>query len=166
MRPCGRQHHDGGGVRVLVDLGIVLILEADGFGERVDRVRLAGQEMPAGGGAGTAVALEIVLLLGGGDVGRFLRIEAYGEDVEFVADIKLHHLHGAGEPGQSFSAEHGAVVVDQVQDQRLLAEVVAEFDGAAGVVDEGEIGRELGRRDVARCRRSADTAGGRWPAAT
>ncbi len=47
------------------------------------------------------------------------------------------------ESGESFSAEHGAVVVDEIQDERLLAEVVAEFDGAARVVDEGEIGRDL-----------------------
>ena len=166
MRPCGRQHHDGGGVRVLVDPGIVLILEADGLGERVDRLRRSGQEMPAAGCAGTAVALEIVLLLCGGDGRRFLRIEADGDDVEFVADIELHHLHGAGQSGERFAAEHGAVVVDEVQDQRLFAEVVAEFDGAAGVVDESEIGRELVRRDAARCRRSADTVGGRWLAAT
>src|SRR5271169_1201592 len=52
------EHHDGGGVRVLVDLGIVLILEADGLGQCVDRLRGSGEEMPAGRSAGTAVALE------------------------------------------------------------------------------------------------------------
>src|SRR5579864_44137 len=139
-----RQHHDGGGVCVLVDFGIVLILKADGFGERVNRLRGAGQEVPAGRGAGTTVALEVVLLLGGGDGGCFLRIEADRDDIEFVAEVELHHFHGAGQAGENLTAQHGAVVVNQVQDQRLPAEVICEFDGASGFVDEGEIGWNLG----------------------
>ena len=131
----------------------------------IDSAR-SGQEMPAGRGAGTAVALEIVLLLGGGDLGRLLRIEADGDDFEFVADVELHHLHGAGQAGEGFSAEHGAVVVDEVEDQRLLAEVIAEFDGAAGVVDESEIGRNLGVEMLLDADVLADSADGRWPAAT
>src|ERR1700680_2723540 len=99
--------------------------------------------MPAGGGAGSAVALEVVLFLGSSNRGSFLRVEAHGDHIELVSDIELHHLHCAGKAGEDFSAEHGAVVVDQIQDQRLLAEVVAEFDGTAGVVDEGEIWRNL-----------------------
>jgi hypothetical protein len=118
---------------------IVLILEADSLGECVDRVGGSGEEMPAGRGARASVALEVFLLLGGGDRGRFLRVEADRDDVELIADVELHHLHGAAESGEGFAAEHGAVVVDQVQDQRLRSEVVAESDGVAGVVDKGEI---------------------------
>ncbi len=45
----------------------------------------------------------------------------------------------SGKAGECFSAQHGAVVVDEIQDQWLLAEVVAEFNGASDIVDEGEI---------------------------
>ena len=119
-------------------------------------------------GVGASVALEIFGFLCGGDFGRFSRIEADGDDVELVADVELDHLHRAAEAGERFSAKHGAVVVDEVEDQRLLAEVVAEFDGAACVVDEGEIGGNLrvemlldadvlqiGRTDVGRRRHDA-----------
>ncbi len=56
------QDHDRGGVRVLVLGGVVLILEADSLGEGVDGVGRAGQEMPAGGGVGASVALEVFVL--------------------------------------------------------------------------------------------------------
>ena len=139
----GRQDHDGRGVRVLIAGGVVLILKADSLGEGVDRVGRACQEVPAGGGAGTPVALEVVRLFCGGDFGSFFRIEADGDDVEFVADVELDHLHRSGQAGQCLSAKHGAVVIDKIQNQRLLAEVAAEFDGASGIVDEGEIRRNL-----------------------
>ena len=42
----GRQHDDCGGVGVLLGFRIELILEADRFGERIDLIRLAGQEVP------------------------------------------------------------------------------------------------------------------------
>ena len=141
----------------------------------------SGQEMPAAYGARTAIALQVVFLLGRGDLGRLLRIEAHRDDIEFVADIKLHHPHRAGEPGESFAAEHGAVVVDEVQDQRLFAEVFAQFDAAPGLVDEREIGRHLPvkmlldadvlqirRSDVRRRRHDAFChclSPGRWPRA-
>ena len=141
--PLRRQHHDGRGVRILLDLGIVLILKADSFRERIDRLRGSGQEMPAGSRAGASIALEIILLLRGGNVWSLLRIETHRDHVEFIAHIKLHHLHGAREPSQGFATEHGAVVVDQVQDQGLLAEVSAQSDRLACVVDKREIGRHL-----------------------
>src|ERR1700730_17796422 len=99
--------------------------------------------MPAGSSAGTAVTLHVILLFSGGDGGSLPRVETHRDYVEFLAHIEFHHLHGAGEARENLSAEHGAVVVDKVQDQWLFAEVVAEFDGAAGVVDESEIGRDL-----------------------
>ena len=46
-------------------------------------------------------------------------------------------------PGERFSAQHGAFVVHQVEDQGFLAEVIAEFHGAAGIVDEADVGRHL-----------------------
>ena len=75
--------------------GVVLILEADGLGQGVDGFGGAGQEVPAGGGARTSVALEVFRFFGGGDRRGFLRIEADGDDFEFVADVELDHLHGA-----------------------------------------------------------------------
>ena len=99
--------------------------------------------MPARGGVGAAVATDVVLLLGGGHLGSFARIEAHGDYVEFIADIELYQAHGAGESGQSLAAQHGAVVINQVEDQGLVAEIVAQLHGLAGFVAEGEIGRDL-----------------------
>ena len=99
--------------------------------------------MPAGGGIGAAVAADVIFLLRCGHLGSLARIEAYGDHVELVADIKLYEAHGAGEAGQSFAAQHGAVVINQIQDERFAAEVITEPYGLSGFVAEGEIGRQL-----------------------
>src|ERR1700734_1151832 len=99
--------------------------------------------MPTRSGTGTSVAFEVVRFLGSCDLRRFLRIEAHRDDIELIADIELDHLHGAGEAGEGFSAKHGAVVINEVEDQGFFAEVVAERHGAASVIDESEIRRNL-----------------------
>ena len=43
--------------------------------------------------------------------------------------FELHHLERACEPAQDFAAEHWALVVNQVQDHGLLAEVVSQLHG-------------------------------------
>ena len=45
-------------------------------------------------------------------------------------------LHAVGEAVQDHVAEHGAFVINQRQDHRLLAEVLAQADGLAGFVFE------------------------------
>ena len=128
---------------ILITFGVVLILEADSFGERVDRVGLAGEEMPARSGIGAAVATDVVLLLSSGHLGSLARIETHGDQLEFVAYVELHQAHGAGESGQSLAAKHGAVVIYQVEDQGLAAVVIPQLHDFAGVLAEGELGRHL-----------------------
>ena len=124
-----------------------------------------GQEMPAGGGIGTTVAVDVIFLLGRRHLGRFARIEAYGDHIEFVTHVELHQTHGAGKAGQSFSTEHGAVVINQVQDERLAAEVVAQLYGLAGVVAEDEVGRNLSVEALFDDQRFPAAEAACWPAA-
>ena len=112
-------------------LRVVFVFKAGGFGDLVDRILVADQEMPALLGAGALVALQDFGLLFGGGFGSVFGVEAHGDDVEFLADVELQHAQGAFEAGQFFAAEHRAGEVDEIQDQRLLAEVIAEADLAA-----------------------------------
>src|SRR5438270_495425 len=66
-------------------------------------------------------------------------VEADGDDVEFFAHVELHHAQRILESAENLSTKHGAGEVDQVEDDGLLAEVVAEANGAAEVVGEGQI---------------------------
>ena len=136
----GRKHNDGGGVRVLLGLRIELKLEADRFGERFDLVSLAGEEVPALIGVRAAIALHDVPLFFGGHFRGFPRVEAHGEDVKILAEIEGQCLHRTNQPLQQFAAEHGALVVTQVQDHRAsVPEIVGKFDRVAEFVFEFEI---------------------------
>src|SRR5215469_17710769 len=46
------------------------------------------------------------------------------------------------EAAENFSAKHGAIEIDKAEDDRFVAEVVAEADGAAKIVAEGEVERQ------------------------
>src|SRR3984957_20719604 len=128
----GRQHHDRGGMRVLLGLGIELILEAYSLRERVDLIRFAGQKMPALIGSGAAEALHDVALFCRSHFGGLTRVEAYSDDVEILADVKGQRLHRADQPFEKFAAEHGALVVAQIQNDRpSMAEIFGEPDWAA-----------------------------------
>src|SRR5580698_3014240 len=99
--------------------------------------------MPALFGARALVALQDLGFLLGGGIGRISGIEAYGDDVELVADVELQDAQGALKAVELFTAKHGAGEVDEVEDERLLAEVIAEADGAAGLIGEREVGGNL-----------------------
>ena len=62
---------------------------------------------------------------------------------------QLNHLERARQPVQLFRAEHRAVVVDQRQQGRLLAEVVAEMNRLAGLIDKRGVKRKLRGSDAA-----------------
>ena len=91
----------------------------------------------------TAVAVDVIVFLGPSHLRRFAGIEAHGNNFEFLAQIELDHLHGAGQSGENLATKHGAVVVREVKDQRLAAEVVSQSDGLAGFIAEGEVRGEL-----------------------
>src|SRR5579864_6001875 len=100
---------------------------------------MAYEEMPALFRAGTLVTAEELGFLFGGSLGRVMRVEADGDDVEFFAHVELHHAQRILESAEHLSTKHGAGKVDQVEDDGLLAEVVAEADGAAEAVGEGQV---------------------------
>src|SRR2546428_6391670 len=90
-----------------------------------------------------SLAFHVIFLLGSGDSWCLVRIEADGDHVELLAHIKLHKAHPAGESGEHLAAQHGAVVVDEVQDYWLLTEVVAQSDSLARLITERQVGRNL-----------------------
>src|SRR5438876_8020833 len=105
-------------MRELAGLGIVLVLKTCGLGERINGLLRSGQEMPTLSCAGTSISLQEFCLLGGCHCRSFAWIEADGEDVELVAYIEFEHSESAFQSAEDFSTEHGALVVDEVQDDR------------------------------------------------
>src|SRR5437588_4317923 len=112
-------------MRKLSGLGIVFVLKTCSLGERVDGLLRSGQEMPTLGCAGTSVSLHKLCLLCGCHRRGLARIVADGKHVELVADIELEHPEGAFQSTKDFTAKHGALVVDEVEDHRLSAEVIS-----------------------------------------
>ena len=88
MRPVRRGGEQRGAVRELVGLGVVRVLEAGGVRELLDGALRSGQEVPAVGGAETAVAFDVLVLLHRRLLGRVARIDADGDDVELFADVE------------------------------------------------------------------------------
>src|ERR1700730_4361385 len=99
--------------------------------------------MPACGCVPTAEAGGVIFFFCPSHLWRFAGIEAHGNNFEFLAEIELDHLHGAGQPGENLATKHGAVVVREVKDQWLVAEVFSQSDGRAGFIAKGEVGGEL-----------------------
>src|SRR5215203_5532734 len=89
--PAWGRHDNAAGVRELVRRLVPEVMEAGGLGQRVDRRLIPRQEVPAALGLGTLVALEVRLLLPGGKYRSLFRIEAHGDDVEFLADGLVEH---------------------------------------------------------------------------
>ncbi len=70
-------------------------------------------------------------------------IDAQREDGELLADVETHRTESSHQAVQEERAQHGAVVVGDQHDDRLLAEVVAQADCLAGLVGEGEVQGQL-----------------------
>src|SRR6266446_5494148 len=111
-------------MRKLSGLGIVFVLKTCSLGERVDGLLRSGQEMPTLSCAGTSISLQKFCFLGGRHLRGFAGIEADGENVELVADVELQHSERALQSAEDFSAKHGALVVNEIEDHRLSAEVI------------------------------------------
>jgi hypothetical protein len=130
-------------VGVLVGALVVDVAEADGPGEGLDLGLVAGEEVPAGGGAFAAVVADVLGLLFGGERGSFFRVDADGDDLELLAGAELERLERLGHAVERHRAQAGAAVVDQGEDDGLFAEVVGEADGVALLVAEGEVEGDL-----------------------
>src|SRR5205085_3000793 len=121
-----RQYHNRGGMRELLSFGIVLILKSNGFRERGNRVLLAGKKMPALLDSFAAVAGQILQLLLRRHFRRFAGIKAHSQNLELPARIELQTSECDSQPAQHFRAKHLAIEIGQIQDDRLLAEIISE----------------------------------------
>src|ERR1700730_15749036 len=99
--------------------------------------------MPASGTARSSVTPQIFRLLRGRHFWSLFRIETHCKNVEFLSDIELQHSECALQPTQDFSAQHRALVVNKIQNRRLLAEVISQLDRFAGFVAKCESRRNL-----------------------
>src|SRR5208283_3928144 len=119
-----RQHQDCGRVRELSGLRVVFVLKSSCLRDRVNRAWFANQEMPSPLGTRAVVAPQKLLFLLRRRLRSVLRIEANGDDFEFFPDIELQHAQSAFQAAELFAAQYRAAIVDEVEDQRLLAEVI------------------------------------------
>ena len=127
MTPFGVSSSTPGAVRVLLDLFVVRVAEADGVGERAGcsrRVRSGSasrRPSPAARSARGRPASSAP------PARAFPRVDADRDDVELLADVEVQHLQRAGDAVEHLRAEHRALVIDQREQHRPLAEVVAEL---------------------------------------
>src|SRR5438128_1464167 len=98
--------------------------------------------MPPVGGAGPRIAAQVRLLLGRGNLGRVLWVEADGDDFEVLPWVQADRFQTAYDAVEDLRAQHRAAVIDGREDDGLAGlEETAERDGAAEFVLEGEIER-------------------------
>ena len=124
-------------------LGIVVIPEPHGLGQLVDRRLVAGQKVPAFGSAGTTVKPDVERFFGRRERGLLARVKAHRHHVELIAYVKLELLQAFEQSVKHHGAEHRALIVDQGEDRRLVAEIVCEPHRLSGFVSELEIERDL-----------------------
>src|SRR5256885_6615093 len=86
----------------------------------------SGQEMPTLRRAGTSIPLQKFCLLCGCHRRCLTWIETDGKDLKLVADIEFEHAQGALQSAKDFSTEHGALVVDEVEDHRLFVVIICQ----------------------------------------
>jgi len=77
-----------------------------------------------------AIALEIGSLRVSGQGGIFLWVKAYGHHVELLAHIKWQNPQATDQPVQQLITEHGALIVNESQDDRLGFEIIAQPDNS------------------------------------
>ena len=99
--------------------------------------------MPACFGLWAAIALYVKRLFGSGHRRRLRWIDAHDDDLEVFAWGQVHHLQRADQTVQIFHAQDLALVIDQGKDHRLLAEVVSQLDGLAGLIAESGVQGQL-----------------------
>src|SRR6266849_861146 len=112
-------------------------------GERVDGIFRAGEEVPARSRLRTPEMGHRRFFLLKGHVGCLARIKAYENDLVVAAGIERKHAQRPDNALLHLIAEHGASVIDQRKDDRLLTEIFAELNIAAGLIAKGEVERQL-----------------------
>ncbi len=90
----GSEHHDRRGMRVLAARGIIGVMKTDRLRQCVDRLLLAGQEVPVLRGSGPAVLAGIDISFCFRQRRSIFRLEAHGHRVEILAQIERDGPHG------------------------------------------------------------------------
>ncbi len=85
---------------------------------------------------------EIVDLPAARDLGRLVGRNAHVDDVEIAANVEAKDAQVRDEALHRDAAEHRALVVDERQDHRTVAEVVAQRDRRSRLVDELQVERQ------------------------
>ena len=93
--------------------------------------------MPSRGGLGVVVALDVHGLLLRGELGAFAGVDADRNDVEVLARPEFDHLEGADESIQLLGTEHRAGIVDDRENNRPFAEIIAKLDARPGLIAKG-----------------------------
>ena len=71
-------------------------------------------------------------------------IDAHCYDIKFAAYVEADNsVHRSGKSVQYLRAQHGALVIHQHQDDRLLAKVLLQLDCLAVLIIESQIERDL-----------------------
>src|SRR5438132_6575222 len=111
--------------------------------ELVNGSLVSSEEMPAGGCFRASGALQVARFLFAGEQGRFLGIDADENELEVFARRSLQVLKSFDGAVQDQSAKHRTAVVAEHQDDWFAVEIILKPHRLAGVIDEGEIQRDL-----------------------
>src|ERR1041385_35114 len=142
--PARGQDHERGGVRELVALRVVGVLEAGDVRNLADGRLRPGEEVPGAHRLEAAVALHIFLFLRRGVARGVARIDADGDDLVLLAGIELQRGERGDDALHDHAAEHRAAVVHEDEEERLRAvRVLAEADDAPRLIAEHRVERQL-----------------------
>src|SRR5258708_20840628 len=101
----------------------------------------AGEKMPAGIRFRAAEMNQRLLFLFSSHLRRLAGIEADENNFVVAPGIEREHTQHADDALFDLIAKHGAAVVDESEDHRLLPEILAKLNAAAGFVAEREVQR-------------------------
>src|SRR6202165_6263580 len=102
---------------------------------------VAGAQMPSGTRFRTTEMIQRLLFLFCSHFRRLARIKAHENNFIVAPGIEGEHAQYADDALLDLIAKHRAVVIDECEDHRLLPEILAELNAAAGFVAEGEVQR-------------------------
>src|SRR5207248_2747045 len=91
----------------------------------------------------TVVPLQDVSFLRSGKLRRVIRIEAHRHHVEFFANVELQNLERAFQSNEQLRAQHGTAVINEIKNDRLLANVVAQLHRLSAFVAESQVQGDL-----------------------
>src|ERR1700722_5109542 len=114
-----------------------VITEADGIGQLVDVALLADQTMKSVAGTGPVVLFDHALALHAAQGGGFGGIDAHEYEREIRSGVQRHLLGGIHQRPRNDTAQLGAGIITQLQNDRLARrEILTQLHNAAVFVKE------------------------------